>query len=128
MRLTGFNKKLMNSKKNQLFKRERILFNIRNEMNCLCHKLKNFYSYIFATWCCKPLIFQNWIIWSNRILVWNVLWFTTLSCKDIGTGKSEFVAKTEFLCFELSCLVPWVFQQCRWREPGRWCTWWLRDR
>jgi len=43
------------------------------------------------------LIFQTWIILSNRIHSLKYLRSTTLGCKDIGIRKSEFVAKTQFL-------------------------------
>ena len=64
----------------------------------LCHKLKLSNPYIFATRWCKPLIFQIMIIGSNKIHSLKYLRFTTLRCKDIGIRKSEFVAKTQFLC------------------------------
>ena len=33
----------------------------------LCHKFNFCNPYIFATWWCKSLIFQSYIIWSNSI-------------------------------------------------------------
>ena len=58
----------------------------------LSHKLKFANLYIFATWKCKPLIFQTWVIWSNSCL--KCLRSTTLAC----IRKSKFVANTQFLC------------------------------
>jgi len=55
-------------------------------------------SNIFGTRCCKPLIFQTQIIWSNRIHSLKYLRSTTFGSKDIINRKSEFVAKTQFLC------------------------------
>ena len=62
-----------------------------------CRKPKFAYSYIFATWCCKPLIFQIWIIWSCRIHSLKYLRSLTFRCKDTGIRKAEFVTKTQFL-------------------------------
>ena len=49
----------------------------------LCHKLKYSIFYIFADY---------------RIHGLKYLRTTTSSHKDTGIGKSEFVAKTQFLC------------------------------
>ena len=50
----------------------------------LCLKLKFSYPYIFATWWCKPLIFQTYNIWSNIIQSLKYLRSTIFGCKDIG--------------------------------------------
>ena len=55
----------------------------------LCHKLKFSNSYFFANWWRKPLIFQAYIIWSNRIHSFKYLRFTTLSCKDIQGVENQ---------------------------------------
>ena len=65
----------------------------------LCHKLWFYNSYIFGIQCYKSLIFQTYIIWSNRIHSLKYLRSTTLGYKDIGFRKAEFVAKTQFLWF-----------------------------
>ena len=48
-------------------------------------QLNVFNSYTFATWWCKPLFYR---------IVWNILRFTTLSCKIEWIRKSEFVTNT----------------------------------
>ena len=70
---------------------------LRYELS-LCVKLKYSNSYTFGTRCCKPLIFQIQNIWSNRIHGLKYLRSTTFGSKDIVIRKSEFVAKTQFLC------------------------------
>ena len=65
-----------------------------------CHKLKFSNSSIFATWLCKPFIFQTQTIKSNRIYSLKYQRSTISSCKDIGIRKSEFVAETRFLCIK----------------------------
>ena len=57
----------------------------------LCHKLKFSNPYIFTTGWRRPLIFQTYIIWSNRIHSLKYLRSTTLGCKDIRIRKFEFV-------------------------------------
>ena len=47
------------------------------------HKLKYSNSYIFATWWCKPLIFQTYNISSNIIYSLKYQRFMTSGCKDI---------------------------------------------
>ena len=64
----------------------------------LCNKVKYLNPNIFRTRCCKPLIFQTLIIWFNRIPSLKYLRSVTFGSKDIVTRKSEFVAKTQFLC------------------------------
>ena len=63
----------------------------------LCHKLKSSGHNIFATWWCKPLIFQILIILSLSINSLKYLRSTKLGYKDIEIRKSEFVAKTQLL-------------------------------
>ena len=78
----------------------------------LCHKHWFSYLYIFLTWWRKALIFQTKVIWPSRIHNLKYLRPTTLGCKDIEIWKSEFVAKTQFLCIStvhtpqlLTCLM-----------------------
>ena len=73
-----------------------ILKYVTNEL-ILCHKLWFSYPYIFETKCCKPLILQTYIIWSNRTHSLKYQRSTTLESKDIEFRKSEFVAKTQLL-------------------------------
>ena len=63
----------------------------------LCNKIKYLNPNIFRTRCCKPLIFQNLIIWFNRIHSLKYLRSTKFGSKDIVIRKSEFVTKTQFL-------------------------------
>ena len=62
-----------------------------------CNKLTFSKPYIFATWWCKPLIFQT--INSGRSNSLNLKYqkFTPSVCKDIWVRKFKFVAKTQFL-------------------------------
>ena len=69
-----------------------------------CPKLWIYNPYFFGTQCRTSLIFQTYIIWSNRIDSLKYLRFTTLESKDIRLRKSEFVAKTQFLCPDSSLL------------------------
>ena len=71
------------------------------------HKFWFSNPYIFATWWC----IQTIIMWSNRIHSLKYQRSPTLNCKDIGIGKSEFVAKTQFLC-RYFCLIHkrWLFK------------------
>ena len=72
-------------------------------------KLKLSNPFIFTIWWCKPLIFQTYIIWSNRIHCLKYQRSKTLGSKDIEIRKVEFVTKTQFvlrivkylLCFEM---------------------------
>ena len=75
----------------------------------LCHKLWFYNSYIFGIQCRKSLIFQTYIIWSNRIHSLKYLRSTTLESKDIWFRKAEFVTKTQFLC-KTSQIFPWPFK------------------
>ena len=63
----------------------------------LCNKIKYLNLNIFRTRCCKPLIFQTQIIWTNRIHSLKYLRYATFDSKDIVIRKSEFAAKTQFL-------------------------------
>ena len=65
----------------------------------LCLKFCFSNSYIFATKCRRPSIFQ--IIHSVRSTLWNILSlkyqsFSSSGFKDEGIRKIEFVAKTQF--------------------------------
>ena len=62
-----------------------------------CHKLKSSNHYILSIRWWIPLIFQIYVIWSNRIHRLKYLRSTTLGCKDIDIWNSEFVAKTQLL-------------------------------
>ena len=70
--------------------------NVGKELS-LCYKLKFSNPYIFTTGWRRSLIFQTYIIWSNRIHSLKYLRFTTVGCKDIRIRKYEFVTKTQFL-------------------------------
>ena len=50
----------------------------------LCHKLEFSNFYIFAILWWKPLIFQIWINWSNRIYTLKYVGSKRSGCKDIG--------------------------------------------
>ena len=53
----------------------------------LCNKLKFSNSYIFASWWCKPIIFQTYVIRSNRIHSLKKQMSTTSGCKDTRIKK-----------------------------------------
>ena len=74
----------------------------------LGHKLKFSHPYIFATWWCKPLIFQTSIIWSTKIQTLKFLRSTTLGCRDIGIRKN-FVLNYPRIC----TLVIWALISVR---------------
>ena len=86
-----------------LFEIKRVLiynstfFKLTKELS-LWNKIKYLNLNIFRTRCCKPLIFQTHIILSNRIHSLKYLRSTTFGSKVIVIRKSEFVAKTQFLC------------------------------
>jgi len=65
----------------------------------LCHKLIFSDPFIFATWCCRPLIFQTIIsVRLNNLSLKNHRFTVTpLSCKDIIIKKFNIVTKTQFL-------------------------------
>ena len=60
----------------------------------LWNKIKYLNLNIFRTRCCKPLIFQTQIIWSNRINSLKYLRSATFGSKDIVIRKSEFVEES----------------------------------
>ena len=61
-----------------------------------CHKLWFYNRHIFSTWWwCKPLIFLTILIWSKM----KYLRFPTFKWKDKWIIKSEFLTKTQFLCW-----------------------------
>ena len=62
-----------------------------------CHKIKSSDPNIFATWWCKPVIFQTYIIVSTSINRLKNVRSKTLGYKDMEIRKSEFVAKTQLL-------------------------------
>ena len=72
------------------------IYFLRKELSP-CHKFGFFNPYIFWTLCRKPLIFQTYMIWSNKSHSLKCQMSTTLDCEDIGIRKSEFVTKTQFL-------------------------------
>ena len=78
------------------------------------NKIKYLNLNIFRTRCCKPLIFQTLIIWSNRIHSLKYLRSATFCSKDIVIRKSKFVAKTQFLLRK-------VFYKIRW-----WYEWYIK--
>ena len=47
----------------------------------------------------KTLDILNYALFKIKRSVWNIQGPKTLVCKDIGTRKSEFVAKTQCLCY-----------------------------
>ena len=63
-----------------------------------CHELEFQNPNIFETCQCKPLIFQTQTILTRRINSLKYQRSTNSGCKDIGIRKSEFLAKTQFLC------------------------------
>ena len=72
------------------------VFNFSKKLS-LWNKIKYLNHNIFRTQCCKPLIFQTQITWSNRIHSLKYLRYATFGSKDKVIRKSEFVAKTQFL-------------------------------
>ena len=63
-----------------------------------CHKFWFSNPYIFWPLCCKPLIFQTYIIWSNRSHSLKCQMSTKLDYKDMGIRKSEFVTFRNIYC------------------------------
>ena len=82
----------------------------------LCHKLWFSNPNIFGTQCRKPLIFQTYIFWSNKSHSLRFQRFTTSKSKDIGIRKSEFVAKSQFLC---KILTKSVISPVNWKAQPR---------
>ena len=62
-----------------------------------CHKLCLANTDIFATRCCRPLIFQTMFFVRSNNLSLKYQRFTPLGYKDIGLRTFKFVAKTQFL-------------------------------
>ena len=77
----------------------------------LWNKIKYLNLNIFRARCCKSLIFQTQIIWSNRIHSLKYLRSTTFGSKDKVIRKSEFVAKNQFLLTSCLILNPVTFCQ-----------------
>ena len=63
-----------------------------------CHKVWYSNSYIFATQCGKPLIFQtmNFVRSNDLSLIYKRL--APSGWKDLEIYKFKFLAKTQFLC------------------------------
>ena len=59
-----------------------------------CHKLCLANPDIFATRCCRPLIFQTMISVRSNNLSLQYLRFTLSGCKNIGLRTFKFVTKT----------------------------------
>ena len=79
-----------------------LLINVRSVLTkelSFCHKIKSSDPNIFATWWCKPVIFQTYIIVSISINRLKNVRSKTLGYKDMEIRKSEFVAKTQLLYF-----------------------------
>ena len=68
----------------------------------LCHELKISNTCIFATQCLRPWIFQTLNSVRSNSLSLKYQRFPPLDCQNIGIGKFEFVAKTQFLYYEVS--------------------------
>ena len=62
-----------------------------------CHKLKFSKPYVFANQCRRPLIFQTLNFVRSKNLSLKYQRTTPSVCNDIGIGKFEFLAKTQFL-------------------------------
>ena len=75
-----------------------------------CQKFWFSNPYIFAVWCCKPLMFQTIIIWSKRIHSLKYQRSSTLNYKEIGIRKLEFVAKTQFQSLHLYLITYIVYK------------------
>ena len=82
----------------------------------LCHKLWN---YIFGAQCRKSLIFQTYIIWSNRIHSLKYLRSTTLKSKDIGLEKQSLSQRLNSFCIEV------LSKNSRYKSV-RWLNVWLK--
>ena len=61
-----------------------------------CNKLKFTNSFIFATWWCKPIIFQTYVIRSNRIHSLKEQMYTTSGCKDTRIKKLSLLQELIF--------------------------------
>ena len=67
-----------------------------NEMS-FCHKFGSSNTYIFATQCRTPLIFQAIIYVGPNDIVLKYQRFTLSGCKDVGIRKLNFEGKTGLL-------------------------------
>ena len=65
------------------------------ELN-IWNKIKHLNLNIFRTRCCKHLIFQTQIIWSNRIHSLKYLRSATFGFKDIVIRKSEILISIQY--------------------------------
>ena len=92
-----------------------LVFLSEKELSC-CNKLQLSNPHISATEWCKPLIFQTYIIWSNRNHSLKYQRYTTFGCKDIEIRKFEFVAKTQFLFFKTISITQKI-SKCRLAIP-----------
>jgi len=77
------------------------------ELSHSMHKLKfSNTSNIFATWWCKPLIFQSTNIWSDKDHHFKYQWSTTSCCKVILTRKLRVCGKDSILfLFHFHCII-----------------------
>ena len=92
-----------------LFSNSNFLFPVKELI--LCHLLWFSNIYIFATWWCKPLIFQTKFIWSNRIHGLDHLRSTTLGWKDIGLKNQslwQILNSLEHNVVDLWYLKQWI--------------------
>ena len=64
----------------------------------LCHELWFSNPYIYGFQRRRPLTFQTMTSFRSNSISLKYQRFTTLGSKNIGIRKSEFVAKTQFLC------------------------------
>ena len=71
--------------------------NLNRKDLSFCHKFWFSNLYIFAVWCCRPLIFQTLNSVRLNSLSLKYKRFTPSSCKDRVISKFELVAKTQFL-------------------------------
>ena len=72
--------------------------NVKNAAKKLSFRHKLWFSnpYIFATWWCRPLIFQTLNSVRLKSLRFKFQMFTPSRCKDRGIRKFELVAKTPY--------------------------------
>ena len=76
-----------------------------------CSKVLSFatnlnFLFLFATWCCKPLIFQ--IIWFNKIVCLKYLKSTTWGCKD-KMIRTLFEFLNQILCEKFFFIIYLLF-------------------
>ena len=83
----------------------KIRLNVSKELN-LCHKLRFYHLYIFATQCRWPWIFQTMNSVRSNNLSWKYRWFTSLGYKDIKViniwvcDKSSIPFPLVLMCFK----------------------------